>query len=132
MTEDKQDEVKPQFDPDMVELIRGQVLVELESKEERSRQKIIEQREDQKKTHDEYVAKMKASDEPWVDIQGWVQTEQGVRVELDWNDAMVKYLRDNGVSGTNDEQVVQKWVTLLMHDMAGQMEDEAPETSDFE
>ena len=131
-TEEEVVEEKSKFDPEMVALIRSQVLEELESKEERERQTIIQQREEQKEVHEEYVAKMKASSEPWVDIQGWVQTEQGIRVELDWNDAMVKYLRDEGISGTDDEQVVQKWVTMLMHDMAGQMEEEAPEQSDFE
>ena len=59
--------------------------------------------------------------EPWVDIKGAVEDPQhGIKMELDWNDAFVEFLRDNGIQGTDDEVVVQKWITLLYRDLIEQ------------
>lgn len=125
-------EEKKTLDPNLVAAVRSQVLDELKSEDERKRQEKIRQREEDKKSRDSYVERMKTSDEPWVDIIGFVDTPQGVRVELDWNGAFVAYLRENGVRGTDDEQVVQRWITLLLRDMAEQMEEEIPEQSEYE
>jgi hypothetical protein len=89
-------------------------------------------REQEDEEHRRYVEKMKASPDPWVDIIGWVRTDAGVKVELDWNDAFVDYLRANGIKGTDDEQTVQKWVTLLLRDMADDMEQRFGGDSTFE
>lgn len=125
-------EEKKTLDPDLIDAVRSQVLDELKSEEERKRQEKIRQREEDKKSRDSYVERMKTSEEPWVDIIGFVDTPQGVRVELDWNDAFVSYLRENGVKGADDEQVVQRWITLLLRDMADQMTESQEEVSDFE
>ncbi len=124
-------ETPPAVDPALVEAIRKQVMDELKSEDERERLEKLEARAAAKKTHEAYVDQMKKSVDPWVDIQGWVETEQGVRIELDWNDAFVKHLKNEGITGADDDQVVQKWVTLLLADMSTQLEDEAPEKSDY-
>jgi len=119
------------LDPELVAAVRRQVMEELKSDEERARQDKIIAREDAKKAQEEYVAKMKESSDPWVDIQGWVQTDQGIRVELDWNDAFVDHLKTEGVTGADDDQVVQRWVTLLLRDMTTKLEEENPEKSEY-
>jgi len=121
----------PAVDPALVEAIRNQVMEELKSEDERARLEKIEARAEAKKAHEAYVERMKESADPWVDIQGWVETDQGVRVELDWNDAFVQHLKNEGITGADDDQVVQKWVTLLLADMSTQLEDEAPEKSEY-
>ena len=63
----------------------------------------------------------KKDEEPWVDIKGAVQDpEHGIKMELDWNDAFVEFLRDAGIQGTDDEVIVQKWITLLYRDLIEQ------------
>ena len=105
------------------EQLKAQVMEELKDETTRKMEESRLRREEEDKQHREYVEKMKASPDPWVDIIGWVRTDQGVKVELDWNDAFVDYLRANGIKGTDDEQTVQKWVTLLLRDMADDMEE---------
>jgi len=96
-----------------------------ELKDDRTRK--IEEAKFRRETEDteqkRYIEKMKQSPDPWVDIIGWVRTDEGVKVELEWNEAFVDYLRGNGIKGADDEQVVQKWVTLLLRDMADEMEE---------
>jgi len=63
--------------------------------------------------------------EPWVDIKGAIEDpEHGIKMELDWNDAFVTYLRDNGITGADDEVVVQKWIALLYRDLMEQKQTE--------
>lgn len=81
-----------------------------------------QQRRDQAKEYQDFVIKMKQSPEPWVDVQGWVETDQGVEMKLDWNSAFVTYLREEGMTGSDDDEVVQKYVTLLLRDMSDRIE----------
>jgi hypothetical protein len=63
--------------------------------------------------------------EPWVFIKGAVpDAEQGVKIELDWNDAFVKFLRDNGIEGASDESVVQKYLAMLHRQMLDKYQEE--------
>lgn len=58
--------------------------------------------------------KFKNSDEPWVSIIGDVEDpSKGLKLDLDWNEAFIKYLRQNGLVGIKDEEVVARWVTTL-------------------
>lgn len=111
-----------QIDPDLLSQVREQVLEQLRKEQEDQHQQKMKQREQEREAHQQYIERMKESDEPWVEVVGIAETEKGIRVELEWNDAFVQYLRSNGVSGTDDEQVIQRWVTLLLRDMADQME----------
>jgi hypothetical protein len=119
MTEEK----KLEIDPSMIAALKAQVLEELKDEQTRKMEESRLNREKQKKDYDDYVEKMKTSPEPWVDVTGWSETDKGVKVELEWNDSFVDYLRANGVNGADDEQIVQRWVTLLLRDMADQMEE---------
>lgn len=91
---------------------------------DQDKQKAIEQarKEETAREYQDYVIKMKQSQEPWVDVQGWVETDKGVEMKLDWNKAFVEYLRGEGMTGADDDEVVQKYVTLLLRDMSDRME----------
>lgn len=69
------------------------------------------------------------SSEPWVQIIGAdANSDEGIKIELDWNQAFVDYLRDNGIKGTDDEQVVQRWLTILLQELT--QDDGEVKTSD--
>jgi len=53
------------------------------------------------------------SKEPWVTIIGDTVTEEGIQLALDWNDAFVKYLKSQGVTGADETQVVQHWLAMI-------------------
>lgn len=115
------------FTADEVAAIKEQLKRELvqEFKDEQTlkREEAKQRREAQEVEHKAYIEKMKASPDPWVEVIGMTETDKGVKTELEWNDAFVDYLRANGVTGTDQDQVVQKWITLLLRDMADQMEE---------
>lgn len=114
----------PTFDiGDLKSQLKAQILEELKDEQTRKMEESKAEREKQKQAYQDYISRMKQSTEPWVDVVGWSETDKGVKVELEWNDAFVDYLRASGVTGADDDQVVQKWVTLLLRDMADQMEE---------
>lgn len=102
--------------------IKTQLVEELKDEKVRAQEKLNKRREIEKEARDAYVTKMKESAEPWVDVIGQTQDEQGVRTELDWNDAFVDYLRKNGITGVDDDQMVQKWLALLLRDVADDLD----------
>ena len=122
-------ETQPQAVPSETELdsikeqLKKQILSELQDEQTRKMEQAKARRLEEKAEKEEFIEKMKNSPDPWVDIMGWVHTDEGVRIELEWNDAFVDFLRAEGVTGTDEDQIIQKWVTLLLRDMADQMED---------
>lgn len=61
------------------------------------------------------------SPEPQVIIKSVDYDEtQGIKLELDWNDAFVNYLTMNGFAGASDEEIVQRWVATLYQDVVNQ------------
>lgn len=113
----------------LIKKIRAQVLEELRDEENRKKaeQEIIKEKATQ--SRNQYVEAMKQSNEPWVEVVSWGETETGANIELDWNDAFVKYLKDNGMIGASEEQIVQKWITYLLHELSSTVE---PTKTEFE
>jgi len=108
--------------------IKQQVLSEMKNERTLAMEEAAVRREDEAAERQKYFDKMKESPEPWVEIIGWVQTEQGVKVELEWNNAFIDFLKTEGVTGTDEDQVVQKWVAMLLHNIADDMgEQSTPE-----
>jgi len=74
--------------------------------------------------YDKKVANLK--DEPYVNVLKMginPDTAQAGFIELDWNDHFVKFLHDNGYTGTSDEDVVNTWFndvckTILLQEKA--------------
>jgi len=113
------------------EQLKAQVIDELKDERTRKMEEAKFRREEEDAEQQRYITKMKQSPDPWVDIIGWVRTDEGVKIELEWNDAFVDFLRVEGIKGADDEQVVQKWVTLLLRDMADEMEERYQSDSDY-
>lgn len=111
--------------------LKSQIMNELKDDQVKRMELEKERRERETKEQYNYIQRMKASPDPWVDIIGWVRDSHGVRTELEWNTAFVDYLRAEGVTGVDDDQVVQKWVAIMMHEMAARMDDEQEEASEF-
>ena len=86
----------------------------------------IQQEKDAKKArHDietavrsEFTNTMKDSPEPWVDLQGYTETTNGLKISLDWNDAFIDHLRDEGMVGVDEDQIVHRWLAMLMQNVA--------------
>lgn len=123
--------------PELIAEVKKQVTAEIV--EELKEKKVFEEKERQLRQEQEdieranYVAMMKESDEPWVDFVGNVRdTKEGQRLEMDWNDAFIVYLREAGIEGADDEQVVQKYISLLLRDMTDQFEDRFAKDSDYQ
>lgn len=58
-------------------------------------------------------AKRRSSD-PWVDVTSETIHEDGrIEIQMDWNDAFIKYLRQHGFKGANEEVLVQQWLASI-------------------
>lgn len=119
------DENKPVMGDDDVADFKAQIKQQIinEMKDERALalEEAAQRRLSEAEERKHYFDKMKESPEPWVEIVSWVDTEQGVKVELEWNDAFIDHLKVEGVTGTDEDQIVQKWVAVLLHNVADDM-----------
>lgn len=116
------------LDPEVLKAIKAEIMDDLKEEKALEAEEAKQRQEEERKAHEEYVAKMKASPDPWVEIVGWTEEEDGgVSVQLDWNDPFVTGLRDAGITGTDDDQIVQKWITYIMADLAEKIEEENEE-----
>jgi hypothetical protein len=69
--------------------------------------------------------------EPWVEIKSADYSEtKGIHIELDWNEAFIQYLKDNGIKGKDEELTVQKWLAFLYQDLIDRLEQKAIDKSD--
>lgn len=120
---------------DLVAALRAQIIQELKASgvnvpDPEETQKRMEH---EKQTYEEYVAAMKKSPVGWVDLRGISEAGQGIRIELDWNDAFIQELRNSGITGADDEAVAQKWLALLSRDLdeSSALEEDATAKSEY-
>ena len=60
---------------------------------------------------------------PWFQLETTeLDPVKGLQIKLDWNEAMIQHLRDNGHTGRDDEVLVQKWLAMLYEDIISQLE----------
>jgi hypothetical protein len=45
-----------------------------------------------------------------------------IKLDLEWNDEFIKYLRDHGFTGTSDELVMKKYLEGLYRDMSDRLD----------
>ena len=110
------------IDPEIVAAIRNQVLTELDDRDAREREKERIKREEDLKAREQYLSRMKDSPEPWMELVAISANEKGqIKIELEWNDAFVKQLRESGFTGPDDETVMQRYVAVLARDVADDM-----------
>lgn len=77
----------------------------------------------------------KDSQEPWVNVVRTTFDENNPKqgyMELEWNAAFIKFLRENGYKGDTDEQVVDTWFTGLCKNIGAQFEEESKFVADAE
>lgn len=68
------------------------------------------------------IKKEKSSNTPWIEIKGEaIDPDKGIRLSLDWNTAFITYLKQNGINGTDEDQIIQKYITLLYQEIMEQM-----------
>lgn len=126
------------IDPSLVDQIRKQVLDELKGEAQKEEAQAEKARDEADAVRTKFVDEMKKSPEPWVDVLMWVETPTGVKYQLDWNDAFIKHLENNGIKGVDEDQTVQKWVAMLLRSSADNMEERFAEnlhenaTSEFQ
>lgn len=112
--------------------IKNQVLQEMKDEKVLAQEESSLRRKQEAKEHQQYIELMKKSPDSWVEIIGWVETDQGVKVELEWNDAFIDFLSSEGVTGTEEDQIVQKWVAMLLHNIADDMDTPPTDPSESE
>ena len=123
--------LKDNIDPELVAILKAQILEELKDTDTRRREELMIEREAKQKAIDEYVERMKLSTDPWVDVIADVKDSNGLGVRLEWNDAFIAFLKENGISGTDEEQTVQKYIALLLRDTADKLEGESKGDSEY-
>lgn len=65
----------------------------------------------------------KKSSEPWVEIvsETYDPDTKQVAIKLDWNSAFIKMLKQNGYTGRDDQQIVDKYFKRLSEDIAAEL-----------
>lgn len=118
----------PAIDMDLIAEVKKMVTAEIVA--ELKEDKVLEEKERQIRQEQEdieynkYVARMKESPEPWVDFIGQVRdTAQGQRLQMDWNSAFIEYLKASGITGVDEEQIMQKYISMLLRDMSDKYEE---------
>lgn len=70
--------------------------------------------------------------EPWVEIKSAKHDAvKGIQIELDWNDAFIQYLKENGITGRDEDTAVQKWLAFLYQDLIARLEQRVIDNSDI-
>lgn len=71
------------------------------------------------------------STEPWIEVVGEsIDPVRGIEIRLDWNDAFIQYLKDNGITGRDEETAVQKYIAFLYQDLIDKLEQHSINNSD--
>ena len=102
----------------MQEYIAEQVNIQFANKVEQERKATKARRDGELEVRNQYTGVMKDSPEPWVDLQGYTETPQGLKISLEWNDAFIDHLKTQGLTGSDEDEVVHRWLAMLMQDVA--------------
>lgn len=66
----------------------------------------------------------KNSKDPWVILSSAeYDKESGFKIELDWNAAFIKQLKENGIDGPTEEAIIQKWLAFLYEDIVARLDE---------
>lgn len=80
--------------------------------------------------HQQYEDK-RNSTEPWIEVIGEsIDPVRGIEIKLDWNDAFIQYLKENGITGKDEDTAVQKYITFLYQDLVEKLEQKSIDNSD--
>lgn len=99
-------------------LVTAEIMTELKEDKVLKTKELEISREIEDVEHQKYVDAMLESNEPWVEFVGNVRdTKLGQRLEMNWNNAFIEFLREIGIAGTDEDELVQKYITALLFDM---------------
>lgn len=71
------------------------------------------------------VPQSSKEDGPWVDIKAATTDDSGIlKIELDWNEHFITYLRSHGYKGITEQEIVGRWVKDLHHQLLSEVVDE--------
>jgi len=105
-------------------LVTAEIMSDLKEEKVLKEKELEMRRELEDIEYNNYVAIKMESDDPWVDFVGDIRdTEKGQRLEMNWNDAFITFLKGIGITGIDEEQMVQKYISLLLQDMVDKNED---------
>lgn len=69
--------------------------------------------------------------EPWIEIKSdRIDPIKGLVVEMDWNDAFIQHLKENGFNTKDENIAVQKYIACLYEDVINKMEEQSIDNSD--
>lgn len=64
--------------------------------------------------------------EPWVQVVGeGADPSKGIKIQLDWNDAFIEYLKGQGIKGVTEDTAVQRWLAMVNIHLIESLEDKA-------
>ena len=127
--------------PEFKEMLKAQaaeLIEETKRKKDEEQEKLREKVEKAEETISLLTQDMQDSTEPYVIIRSMDFTpEKGIGIQLDYNDAFIKYLVASGINGRNEDEIVRHWLAVLSHNivqesiehdyiMNGVSEDEMP------
>jgi len=117
------------------EMIKAGIADALKSERDKLKaEKEAFERERTEKQRD-YNKLMKSSNQPWINIESGnpdeADADKGIPIELEWNDAMIKYLKQSGVPGITEDEIIQTWLNAVYRDMGATEELENPEVGDY-
>lgn len=78
--------------------------------------------EEEERLREEYENDPHNSAEPWVEIVGdTIDPVKGISIQMDWNEAFIEYLQDQGFHGIDEDEIVQKWLAMLHADLSNKL-----------
>lgn len=138
---DKISESLPQvhsLPPEVLEQLRQEIKKEIladltDDKAKSDKLKELEA-EKYREVYDTYAKTLMASNFPWLNIQGLVDSEDGLKTIVDWNDQMISFLRAGGLTGTTEEEVVGRYLVAMLAELSSSMlpDSEEPGESEYE
>lgn len=124
---------------DVLDQLRKELKAEIlaEFKEENATELAVQAMQVEKceEEYARYARKMaNADDLPWLCLVGMVKDKKGVASTLDWNDAFLDYARAGGITGSSDDEVVHKYLLLVMGEITDSLNKntDTSEESEFE
>lgn len=65
--------------------------------------------------------KKKDGDDPFIEVMSQSFDEKaGIEMKLDWNPAMINYLKRNGYRGATDDDIIMKYVSDMFNEKANE------------
>ena len=107
----------------LYEKIRQKVIQEITEKENIEKLKYQQELEEKEKARKNYVEDMRESNIPWFDLTGFVVEGDNLKVEMEWNASFITMLKNAGIAGITDDEIVKKWLNNIIIGLEETLED---------